>query len=99
LFIVAGGQHYLQFLRQSGFQTFDGILNESYDLEPDDSRRYQMAFNELAKLTQQPQQEILEKIRPIVEHNRQVLFETNWHQTMSQQVRNILTAKLNFKPT
>ena len=99
LFIVAGGQHYLQFLRESGFRTFDGIINESYDLEPDDSRRYQMAFNELVSLTQQPQQEIFEKIQPIVEHNRRVLFETNWHQTMSRQVRAILTAKLNLEPT
>ena len=99
LFIAVGGQHYLQFLRESGFRTFDGIINESYDLEPDDSRRYQLAFDQLVYLTQQPQQEIFEQIRPIVEHNHRVLFETNWHQKMSQQVRTILTAKLNLEPT
>jgi len=40
---------------------------------------------------------VLEQIQPIVEHNLQVLMNTNWHAKMSNDVNQILTARLNFK--
>jgi hypothetical protein len=101
LFVVLSSYNYLHYLRQAGFRTFDSIINESYDLEVDDVRRWRMAFEQMQVLATMDQQQVLERIQPMVKHNRQVLLETNWHKKMSQQVGQILESRLNLnlKPT
>ena len=101
LFIALSSYRYLHYLRESGFQTFGDVINESYDLEVDDKRRWRMAFEQMQALAAMDQSQVLERIQPIVAHNRQVLLETDWHKKMSQQVGQILDArlKLNLKPT
>ena len=96
LFIVLSSYRYLHYLRQERFQTFNNIINESYDLEVDDTRRWRMAFEQMQLLAAMDQQQVLERIQPIVKHNRQVLLETDWHKKMSQQVGQILDARLNL---
>jgi hypothetical protein len=71
LFIVMAVPNYLHNLRRLGFQTFDGIIDESYDIEEDSNIRLSMVLEQLEYLISQPQHEILEKIKPIVEHNHQ----------------------------
>jgi len=101
LFIVLSSYRYLHYLREAGFQTFGDIINESYDLEVDDTRRWRMAFEQMQVLATMDQQQVLERIQPIVKHNRRVLLETDWHKKMSQQVGQILESRLrlNLKPT
>ena len=96
LFIVLSSYRYLHYLRESGFQTFGSIINESYDLEVNDTRRWCMAFEQMQVLASMDQQQVLERIQPIVKHNRQVLLETDWHKKMSQQVEQILDVRLNL---
>ena len=96
LFIVLSSYRYLHYLRQAGFQTFGDIINESYDLEVDDTRRWRMAFEQMQVLAIIDQQQVLDRIRPIVKHNRQVLLQTDWHKKMSQQVGQILECRLNL---
>jgi len=100
LFIVLSSYRYLHYLREAGFQTFGDIVNESYDLEADDVRRWRMAFEQMQVLATMDQQQVLERIQPIVQHNRQVLLQTDWHKKMRQQVGQILEARLrlNLKP-
>ena len=100
LFIVLSSYRYLHYLRQAGFQTFGDIINESYDLEVDDIKRWRMAFEQMQVLASMDQQQVLERIQPIIKHNRQVLLQTNWHKKMSQQVGQILESRLqlNLKP-
>jgi hypothetical protein len=86
----------LHYLKQAGFQTFDSIINESYDLEVNDVRRWRMAFEQMQVLAQMDQQQVLERIQPIVAHNHQVLLQTDWHKKMSQQVTQILDARLGL---
>jgi len=74
LFIVVAVPNYLHNLRRLGFQTFDGIIDESYDLEEDANVRLNMVLEQLEYLMSQPQHEILEKIKPIVEHNQQCML-------------------------
>jgi hypothetical protein len=69
LFIVLSGQHYLKNLKTLGFKTFDGIIDESYDLESDPHKRWKMAIDQAIDLCQRPQKEVLSKIVPIVLHN------------------------------
>jgi hypothetical protein len=96
LFVVFSSYRYLHYLRQAGFQTFGSIINESYDLEVDDTRRWRMAFEQMQALAAMDQQQVLERIQPIVTHNRQVLLQTDWHKKMSQQVGQILESRLNL---
>lgn len=97
LFIVLSSHRYLHYLRESGFKTFGNVINESYDLEVDDVRRWRMAFEQMQQLATMDQSWVLEQIQPIVEHNLQVLMNTDWHKKMSIEVNQILTARLNFK--
>jgi hypothetical protein len=100
LFIVLSSHRYLHFLREAGFQTFGNIINESYDLEINNQRRWRMAFEQMQQLAKRNQHEILQLITPIVEHNRRVLLTTDWHDKMSTQVSQVLEARLglNLEP-
>ena len=97
LFIVLSSYRYLHYLRESGFKTFENIINESYDLEVDDVRRWKMAFEQMQQLAKMDQYRVLQQIQPIVEHNLQVLMHTDWNKKMANNVSQILTARLNFK--
>jgi hypothetical protein len=92
LFIMLGGQYYLRNLRELGFKTFDGIIDESYDLETDNKRRWAMAIEQMKYLFNQPQAEILTKVRPIAEHNKRIMLETNWEDNMRNNLRKIITS-------
>ena len=78
LFIAFSGQYFLQNLRKLGFKTFDGIIDESYDLIEDPRVRFDLAFEQIEYLITQPQEEILSSIKDIVEHNQQLMLDTNW---------------------
>ena len=74
-FVVIGVDGTLEHLRKYGYKTFDGWINESYDLEPDDDKRMEMCINEIERLTNMSDdqwQEIIEEMTPTLQHN----FET-----------------------
>ena len=50
VFVVFGSRHFLRRLQELGFQTFDSVLDESYDNEPVDEIRYQKAMLQLLRL-------------------------------------------------
>ena len=78
LFIVISGQYYLRNLRRLGFVTFDGIIDESYDLEPNDTIRWYKAIEQMKWLAEQPQEVIFEQIRGRVEHNFKYAMDQDW---------------------
>ena len=86
LFVMFAGKHYLSNLHRLGFQTFGNIIDESYDQEPDALLRWQKAWDQVKWLTEQPQELILERIQPIVEHNFQHMISTNWYELFSNQL-------------
>jgi hypothetical protein len=79
LFVAIAGQHYLKNLRDFGFRTFDGIIDESYDNEPDSRRRWTMAMEQVSWLCKQDAKTVLAQVRDIVEHNHMVMFERDWY--------------------
>lgn len=85
LFVMFAGQYYLKNLRKLGFRTFDGIIDESYDEEFDVVKRAQLAWEQMVWLSEQPQKQVLEQIRPIVEHNFEVMMTTNWAENFRQE--------------
>jgi hypothetical protein len=90
LFVAFSGYRFLHNLRQLGFQTFDGIIDESYDLILNNQQRYQSAFEQVKWLCNQPQQEILEKIRPIVQHNHDLIMQTDWTQFARDRIQQVI---------
>ena len=87
LFITFNGQYFLRNLRELGFKTFDGIIDESYDTEPDDQKRWQGALEAAIWLSKQDQSEIFKKIEPIAEHNFQMI-NTNWNRQINNIIQN-----------
>jgi len=84
LFVAFSGQHYIRNLHNLGFQTFGSIIDESYDEEPDQHRRYAMVYDQMKYLFNQPQNLILEQIKPIVEYNYHHMLNTDWYGKFSR---------------
>lgn len=94
LFIVFSTKGYLKRLREIGFKTFDTVIDETYDTIENNTDRWQAAFEQIAYLCSQDQQNILEKIKPIVDHNYQILVETNWRQEAETKLFNLIESTI-----
>lgn len=90
LFVAFSGQHYLRNLHNLGFRTFDTVIDESYDEEPDQVKRYQMAYEQMKYLFNQPQDKILKLIEPTVEYNYHHMINTNWYGDFLRGFRSVL---------
>jgi len=69
IFVLFAGQGCLKYLRSQGFQTFDGIIDESYDSEPDHRRRFDMAWEQVKLLNTLDPVEVYQRADSILEHN------------------------------
>jgi hypothetical protein len=90
LFIAFTGYKFMHNLRALGFRTFDGVIDESYDLIKDDTQRYTAAFEQVKWLCNQPQEEIYAKIVDIVDHNYRVLMTRNWTVWAADQISSVI---------
>lgn len=68
-FLILSTMGYLDFLRSMGFKTFDGIIDESYDLEHRVEDRSRMILNELENILHKGSKTVYEECLPILEHN------------------------------
>ena len=75
LFVVFAIQGFLQRYRDWGFETFDDIIDESYDLESDDIIRWTQAFEQVQWLCDQDLYKLLTKLQPRLDHNHHRLYE------------------------
>lgn len=74
IFVMFGPQHSLKAIRGIGFKTFGPWIDESYDNEPDDEKRWTQAFEQVVKLINHPSpQEIYSQANLILEHNHQLI--------------------------
>ena len=75
LFVVFSNYQYLKTMREElGFKSFNGIIDESYDEEPDTLKRFEMAFAEMLKLADKDFVEVQELSHEIREFNYQRLY-------------------------
>jgi hypothetical protein len=91
LFVVSSGRFYLKNLRSMGFKTFDGIIDESYDNEYRLHVRTDMLLEQIKYLYQCDQQHIYLQCQAILDHNFELLMNTDWQKDMIQQISNDLT--------
>jgi hypothetical protein len=52
-FVIVGAPGSLKALRALGYRTFDHAIDNSYDLETDNTRRWQMTLNAIQKIQEQ----------------------------------------------
>jgi hypothetical protein len=67
----------LQLLRDMGFKTFDGFIDESYDLEQDTGKRTAMVYEQIKKLCKMSKKQLHNwywKMEDILVHNREHLL-------------------------
>ena len=95
-FFVLGQPYTLKYLQDCGFKTFGNIIDESYDNEVDDIKRFNMVTNEIIKLftknTLDEIHDIYYSVFDILEHNRNHL-ET-YCQKELQIIQDIIDDKL-----
>ena len=70
-FVIVGTRGSLEYLRSYGFRTFDGIWDESYDLEQDDIRIARIAslLRSLDELPPEGKQDLFDQAQEVIEHN------------------------------
>ena len=86
LFVVAAGQYYLRNLRSLGFRTFDGIVDETYDVIEDVDTRITAVCCAADAVDQISDPALLKEI---TEHNYQHLMSTDWNRIMIQQLKKV----------
>jgi hypothetical protein len=82
-FIIAGAPGSLQYLKDYGFKTFDGHINESYDDIQNSSDRLKAIIQEMKRIsvmTLQQKQQLIKDVQHIVEHNQKLFFSNEFHE-------------------
>lgn len=69
LFVLFGSQGLLKRLQDQGYQTFGSVIDESYDNEPDNIKRWSMAFDQVLALANSDPHVIYQKLEPVLAHN------------------------------
>ena len=75
LFVVFSNANFLKGLRRLGFETFGSIIDESYDENVLDFDRYRQITEQLVYLSTQDYRQVYKKIKPILDHNHNRLFD------------------------
>ena len=71
-FILFGNAGSLSLIRELGFQTFSGFIDERYDDEPDPRRRFEMVMAEIRRLCSLDELELRRmerELKPVLAHN------------------------------
>jgi hypothetical protein len=92
LFVAFTGYKFLHNLREQGFLTFCDVIDESYDLEINDEKRYAMAFEQVKKLCSMDQEDVYNTIKPVLEHNYKHVMETDWTTFAANQIRDVINS-------
>jgi hypothetical protein len=88
LFVHFGIPRWLETFRSFGFETFGSVLDESYDAVDNNIQRWQQAFEQVKFLSQQSHAAVLQKVKPILDHNLNRLYE------FREEKRNELAEKI-----
>ena len=70
-FVIVGAPGSLQVLRDLGYRTFDHAINNSYDLETDNTRRWQKILNSMQQICAQDPDSWFESCLDDVLYNQQ----------------------------
>jgi hypothetical protein len=81
LFVIFAIQGFLQHFRDWGFETFGDVIDERYDAEPNDIRRWSLAFEQVQYLCKQDLPALLQQLKPRLDHNHHRLYTLEQEKT------------------
>jgi hypothetical protein len=77
-FIIVGPAGSLAQLRELGYRTFDHAIDNSYDSEPNNTKRWCKAFQAICKIKRQDMHKWFESCREDLEHNQQLFLASKY---------------------
>jgi hypothetical protein len=89
-FILVATAGSLQYLKQYGFKTFDGIIDEKYDTILDPQKRLEAIVQEIKRISQLDKEEkrlLWAKLYSIAEYNKKLFFSNEWHQQIVKEFK------------
>jgi hypothetical protein len=91
-FVIVGTRGSLEYLRSYGFQTFEGIWDESYDLAEDDVRIERIAslLRSLNELSPAGRQDLFKMALPIIEHNWNHFYGGGFESVLWKELNDML---------
>jgi hypothetical protein len=75
MFFIAGGCGSLQVLRDMGYRTFDNVLDNRYDREPNNTMRWIKLSESIAQAQAQGLSALFEKCRADIEYNQHLFMQ------------------------
>ena len=91
-FLLMAAPGSLHYLRQYGFKTFSGLLDESYDTIQNPRQRLQAVITEMSRVVNLPQQEKIQlfvKLNQVAEHNKHHFFNNFFDRVKQEYISNI----------
>jgi hypothetical protein len=74
LFLMFTTPNFLTNLKKLGFETFDSVIDESYDQILEPIARFEKVKQQMIRLSQENPHHVYQKINPILEHNYHTLI-------------------------
>jgi hypothetical protein len=93
VFLTFSNANFLSNLRNLGFETFGSVVDESYDSNTLDFERFTSIMEQMTWLSKQDYAQVMSKLKPVVEHNRNRLLELQKEKRCEMQ--RILDHRLN----
>jgi hypothetical protein len=87
-FILMATHGSLQYLRDYGFRTFDGIIDETYDTITDPRQRLDAVIQEMSRIAALNRSEkyiLWKQLYKIARFNQGLFFSKDWQQSISQE--------------
>ena len=92
-FVLAATAGSLEYLRGYGFQTFDGLIDETYDTVADPVKRLHSIVDEMKRISLlSPEQKLQlhHQLQYIADHNKRRFFSQEfWHQVIAEYKSNL----------
>jgi hypothetical protein len=98
-FILAGTAGSLAYLRSYGFQTFDGLIDESYDTITDNSQRLQYIVKEMKRISSLPADQkhmLWKQLYEIADYNMKLFFDNQWQETIFKEFTTNMQAAMHI---
>ena len=89
-FVLASTPGSLEYLRGYGFETFDGLIDESYDRCTDHFKRLQLIIQEMRRISDlsvETKRDLFSRMHKIARRNRRYFFSREFHDRIVSEFR------------
>lgn len=89
-FILASTPESLQYLKQYGFKTFDGLIDETYDAIADPRKRLEAIAQEMKRIScldHDAKRSLWTELYTIAEQNKKLFFSAEWQDSIVKEFK------------